>query len=325
VAKLVNARDLKSLEDNTSCQFDSGPGHENKTGMKERFEHSKKIFPESGIPGAENIPDSQPDKQKKEFEVESGGQKFDFIELQSAEPSNVLVLHFPGFAVDAEQYAESMHGSMEKSFCTIALKSYGEAYSRESIVEALGRAIQVSGKQNVILHGNSFGAAVVYDLISDPNGREFLRGNNVVGAVLETPVLDKEHLQSRIRLVPDRILVVGALGLDTIRDLRSFGPAILGLVKLSRSQKKSILLEALREKTAGREIDVPIHVVFTKNENISDNRKIMETLQSQAKEISSNTVMSADDMGHHVADDSYGDMWRSEEKAIEGFVKTVSA
>jgi pimeloyl-ACP methyl ester carboxylesterase len=293
--------------------------------MPESSKHSREIFSGSGTSEAKNIPESQLDEQGRRFEIEIRGQKFGFFEIQSVGPSNTLLVYFPGFGEDAEQYVKPMHVLMGKSYCTLALKGYGEAYSRESLVEALGQAIQLSGKQNTILQGNSFGAAVVYDLVSDPAGREFLKRNNVVGAILETPVLDKEHLHSRARLIPDNILTRGALLLDSMRSLnsmrslRSLAPA-QGSVELSHSQKKSMIREALREKTADRQIEVPVHVVFTQNENLSDNGKIIQTLQSQAKKISSSTVMSADDNGHHVADDQYEYMWREEKKVIDGFV-----
>ena len=146
--------------------------------------------------------ESQLVEQRRTFSIEIKGQKFNFFEIQSAEPSDTLLAHLPGFGEDAEQYAEPMHISMGKSYCTLALKGYGETYSRESLAEALGQAIALSGKQNTILHGDSFGAGVVYDLISDPAGREFLTRNNVRGAILEPQFLDKntseaEHDQSQ--------------------------------------------------------------------------------------------------------------------------------
>ena len=213
-----------------------------------------------------------------------------------------------------------MHSVMGKSYCVLGLKGYGEAYSRESLMGALGQAIQSSGKQNTILHGDSFGAGVVYDLISDSTAREFLQRSNVVGAILETPFLDKEHLKSKARLLPNSILLRGSMLFDKVRNLKSLAPQ-QDLVELSSSQKKSILIEALREKTTNKKIGVPVHLVFAENESLSDNKKILETLQSQAGKISFSTVMSEDDNGHHVKSNEYENMWRREKEVIEGFIK----
>ena len=233
-----------------------------------------------------------------------------------------MLIHLPGFGEDAEQYAEPMHVLMEKSYRTVALKRYGEVFSRELLVEALGQVIQSSGKQNTVFHGDSFGAAVVYDLISNPADREFLKRNNVVGAILEAPFLDKNHLKGKARLIPDEVLIRGSMLFDKVRNLRSLTPR-QDMVELSPSEKKSIIREALREKKGERKIEVPIHVVFVEDESLSDNEKIMKTLQSQGQEVSSITVMSADDNRHHIADGQYEDMWREEKEAIDVFVKPV--
>lgn len=290
--------------------------------MAQNFENSKKVLSEPAFSDAKNTLEFLPGEQKRSFSIEVRGQKFDFLEIASAESSSTLLLHLPGFGEDAEQYAEPMHILMGKSYCTLALKGYGEAYSKESLVEALEQAIQLSGKQNTVLHGDSFGAAVVYDLISDPVGGEFLKRNNVVGAILETPFLDKEHLRAGARSIPDNILLRGSMLFDQVRGLRSLAPQ-QGLVELSRFQKKSMLSEALRKKTAERKIEVPVHVVFSQNESLSDNGKIIQTLQSQAKEISSSVVMSANDNGHHIASDAYENMWRNEKEAADDFIRTA--
>jgi len=278
--------------------------------MPENFDRSREIL-------------HQRNEQSRSFTIEVRGQKFDFLEIQSAEPSDTLLAHLPGFGEDVELYAEPMHILMGKSYCTLALKGYGETYSRESLAEALGQAIALSGKPNTILHGDSFGASVVYDLISDPAGREFLTRNNVRGAVLEAPFLDKEHLRSGARAIPDTILLRGSLMFDRIRGLKSLAPKQEGLVKLSPSEKKSILSEALREKTTEKSINVPVHIVLVQNESLSDNRKIMETIRRQTKNVSSSTVMSAGDNGHHIADNEYEPMWKKEKEAIDSFIKPL--
>jgi hypothetical protein len=267
-------------------------------------------------------PESQLDESVRRFSIEANGQTFDFIEIQSAEPSDTLLLHFPGFGEDAEQYANSMHFNMQKSFCTVALKGYGEIYSRTALVEALKQIIQSSGKHNIVFHGDSFGAGILYDLISDPINNSFITDNNIRGAILEAPFLDKRHLQSRTRMVPDAVIIRGGLLYDRIRNLNSLTPKREGLIELTPLQKKTVISEALRDKTTDKLIEIPIHVVFAQNEDLSDNQKIMATLKSQGKEISFSTVKSADDkIGHHIADNEYDQMWRKEKEAIEGFIK----
>ena len=160
----------------------------------------------------------------------------------------------------------------------------------------------------------------MYDLIGDPDGRVFLKENNVAGAVLEAPFLDKDHLRSNARSIPDNILIRGGLLFDKVRNLNSLNPG-RGLVQLSRAQKKNVLREALREKTTEKKIEIPIYVVLAENESLSDNEKIMETLKDQAMEMASTFVASADDNGHHIADNTYENMWGKEREAIEGFVK----
>jgi hypothetical protein len=291
--------------------------------MKESFDFPKENISGTSSPEVKNVSEFQHHEKMRSFEIEFEGQKFKFLEIQSAGSSDTLLVHLPGFGEDAEQYIVPMNILMGKSYCVLALKGYGETYSKESLMGALGQAIQLSGKQNTILHGDSFGAGVVYDLISDPDTGEFLKRNNVVGAILETPFLDKGHLHSKARLLPDKILLKGSMLFDKMRNLKSLAPQ-QGIVELSTSQKKSMLGEALREKTTNKKIEVPVHVVFAEKESLSDNEKIMETLQSQAEKISSNTVMSAEDNGHHIENNAYESMWQEEKKVIDGFVESVS-
>ena len=81
-----------------------------------------------------------------------------------------------------------------------------------------------------------------------------------------------------------------------------------------------MLLEVLKEKTLGRKIDIPVYVVFSEKENLSDNGKIMETLQSQAKEVNFKIVESSHNVKHQIAEDQYGNMWKEEKKIIKDFV-----
>ena len=111
---------------------------------------------------------------------------------------------------------------------------------------------------------------------------------------------------------------------DRIRGLKSLVPKQQRLVELSSSEKKSILSEALREKTTEKSIGVPVHIVLVQNESLSDNEKIMATIRSQAKNVSSSTVMSAGDNGHHIADKEYEPMWKKEKEVIAGFVKVLA-
>lgn len=296
--------------------------------MGKEFNRLGEIFSGPDVPKIKITQESQPDKPMRRFKIEFKGQKFDFVELESSEPSTTLLVHYPGFAEDAEQYAEYMHYSMGKSLCVLTLKGYGEVFSKESVMAVMEKAIQLISKRSVIFQGDSFGAAVVYDLISDPANTEFLKRNNVVSAILETPFLDKEHLQSRARLIPDKILMRASMLFDKMRSGRVLKSASgsgkrSGLVELSDSQKKSMLIEALREKTAERKIEMPVHVVFSQGESISDNNKITKTLQSQTKEISFSTFKSADDSSHNIADNALENMWGEEKKVIDGFVKPI--
>src|SRR3989338_9795082 len=108
--------------------------------MAEGAKHSREISPQPDTLDPKNDRESLSEEQKKEFTIESGGQKFDFLEIQSASPSNTLLVHLPGFGEDAEQYAKPMHILMGKSYCTLTLKGYGEAFSKEALVEALEQA-----------------------------------------------------------------------------------------------------------------------------------------------------------------------------------------
>ena len=69
---------------------------------------------------------------KKEFTIEIKGQKFEFVEFESAVPSDTLVVHFSGLQGDSIYYAQGMHVCLEEAFNTLALRDYGETYSRES-------------------------------------------------------------------------------------------------------------------------------------------------------------------------------------------------
>ena len=271
-------------------------------------------------------PENQLPKNARRFAIEVRGSTFKFLELKAGKPSDVLLVHFPGFREDGPHYAVSMHRELGQVHDTLALDGYGETFSRELLVEALSRAIQQTGKQKIILHGTSFGSSVVYDLISDPVAKDFLKSAHVFGAILETPFLDKQHLKSRTRLLPDRSFMRGAEMLDRIiGNARSLGSQQEGSVDLPKSQQRSLLQEAIREKTVeGRTITIPIHVVLAENENLSDNAKIIKTLESQATEISTSTVKSAEESGHRIADEEYEPMWKKERAfmdRLEGKVK----
>jgi hypothetical protein len=235
--------------------------------------------------------------------------------LKAENAATTLLVHFPGLGANAESYAKSVHDAMGRTYDTLSFLRYGETYAREALMGAIEQAIQSSDKDHTVLHGGSFGAAVIYDLISDPACREFLKRNNVIGAILETPILDKKHLRSAASKMPDRALINAAVLMNSARS----GNLGRELVELSSGERRSILQEALREKTENRKIETPVYAVFSENDNLGDNLKIRDTLQSQAEKMDSMAVASSDKMGHHVADDQYWPMWQKEKEVVRQF------
>ncbi len=255
------------------------------------------------VPDAEQVPESL----KQRFEIEVGREKFEFTLLPSIKPSDTLLFHFPGFMVDGEEYVEPMHYEMDQRFNTLTFKGYGEHYTKESLVQAIEQALQSEHMKNVVLHGSSFGSSVVYDLITDPQYQEFIEKNGIVGAILETPVLGKDHINRKFRILPTNVLIAGAVRLA---ESRKENPRTLDVARFA---------EMLREKTEDKKISIPLHVVFAEHDTLLDNEKTMATLQQQAVDITSQVVESAKgNRGHQVAD--YEDMWHSEKEVVLNFV-----
>ncbi len=251
----------------------------------------------------------------KKTSIEAGGEKFNFLELKPSQPSSILILNFPASTGTSEKYIEYMYASMGKDVSIISLEDYSEKYSRQHLVDAFEKLIMSTGeKQNIVLHGISFGSTVVYDLMSDPTMQDFIKKNNVVGAILETPVLDKNHLISKARFVPDEVIMRGIRLRGKMREFYD----------LNKSKDTSHLFqEALRIKTTDRNIELPVHCIFALDEDLSDNEKITQTLQNQTKQVSFGFVRSETDKGHHIANDEYGRMWKEERKIISNFTENL--
>ncbi len=252
------------------------------------------------------------DLKKETFEVEGGGKQFKFVEIQPTEPSNVLIVHFPGLGKDGEKEAEAAHIGMGQRYSTMALKSYGREHSRDILVSAIKTAIGMRGAgKKIVLHGGSLGAAVVYDFIGDVQNHEFLRGNNVVGAILETPVLDREHLSPLLRKLPNSMLTSGATGF-----VRSGN----GMEDKGEKIDVDILKEALREKTVGKFIEIPTHVIFAERDSLADNDKTLATLRAQAKMLTHDSAESKASRGRaaHMFADSMK-VERAEVAVVERF------
>ena len=248
--------------------------------------------------------------QKKNFEIEIEKERFDFTLLPSAQPSHTLVIHFPGFTQDGEEYAEPMHYETGQSHTTLTFKEYGENYSKAVLTKAIEQALEVSDMRNqiIVLHGTSFGSSVIYDLISDPEYKEFLDKIGVAGVIMETPVLDKSHLNAKYRSLPDDVLVSGAAKLADLSAIR----------RENKPLDEARFTELLREKTIDKKITIPVHVVFAAHDRLVDNRKIADTLRNQSAEFTSQVVPSASSRaGHHVAE--YESTWNSEKKVIDDF------
>ena len=249
-----------------------------------------------------------PELERRNFRIEKAERIFEFAEIQPTEPSNVLVLHFPGFGMDGIADAESIHVSMGQKYHTLALKGYGHIYSRDALVEAISSAIQITGQgKKVVLQGNSFGATIIYDLVSDQKTRDFLERNNIVGAILETPVLDRMHLAAKLKNLPDAMLVWGAQQIAQIRS---------GPIGRGKELDKHMLQEALRVKSGGK-IEIPIHVIFAQNESLANNEQTLVTLQKQAEKMSIDTVSSSPSNGHVIA--NYEAMRESEIAIVDRF------
>lgn len=264
----------------------------------------------------------RPDAQKRTIEVKIGDKEFEFVEFQSREPSNTAIVHFPAFAIDGEKDAENLHYVMEQRYATLALKDYGEEYSHDALKKALEKAVRESGKSNVVLHGASFGAGVIYDLISDASDPDFAEANNIRGAILETPALGKSHFNKRIRSVPDSILISGGRKFSkAVSHLSGPDSAVAGYREPGREMNQNMIAELFREKTAGRKIHIPIHVVFAEHDHLVDNDEVLKTVRSQSSEVSFQTVPSTAKSLRHQID--YENTWKQERAVIEGFVGRI--
>ena len=94
---------------------------------------------------------------------------------------------------------------------------------------------------------------------------------------------------------------------------------VAGHRESGRELAPKMFAELLRNKTVGRKIQIPIHVVLAKGDHLIDNEKTFETLQSQSLELSSETVSSTKKSLRHQFD--YGKVWREERQVIDGFIR----
>ena len=127
---------------------------------------------------------------KRFLNIESNGGTYQFLEILPETPSDTLILSFPGFAVDGAEECEADHIGREQRYVTVGLRAYGDIYSRDALLNAVSSIIKSIGQEKkVILHGTSFGGGVVYDFISDPNNRDFLRRNKIVIITSMYPII----------------------------------------------------------------------------------------------------------------------------------------
>lgn len=272
------------------------------------------------IPANQNdaIKNPRPEYRGRHFEVEVAGQMFDFIEWESDEPSDTLIVHLPSIRADGEEYTENMHYGMDRKFNALTLRDYGVGYARDRIIQAIGAAIERGGARAVVFHGTSFGASVVYDLISDPALQDFLQEHRVAGAILESPILDKNHLNSTFRLLPEAILVKGA---SRFAEMSAYVEA--KVKRVERRDLTHLLAEVLREKTTDKRITLPVHAVFTDKESLADPEKTRRTLEAGSNKVSFTVVASASGRHGHQPQ-NYLEMWRGEKDVIEQFAAANS-
>jgi|GEM_PF-4624086 len=252
--------------------------------------------------------------------IEAEGQTFSFVQMEASTPSNTWVLHLPGFNADGEEYSGSMYKSMDGAYNAIALKTYQEPFAYNNLKKAIEDAIRLSGGGDIVLHGNSFGSMIVYGLISNPSDQEFLQRNNIKGAILETPVLDKDHLNVKLRNVDDKALLSRAnlfiaSGVSKLSDNYALGG---GAVRFQKNElNKQMVAEVLRRKTENSLISTPTYVIFAEDDMLIDNQLIQATLNTQVKNLSTLTIASKGRHRHHAAD--YDAMWKAEKIMVEKF------
>ena len=260
----------------------------------------------------------QPKAQKRIFEVESAGKTFEFVEFIAREPSDTLLLRLPAIGINAEEEAEGVHYSMEQKYNTLTLKEYGDEYSHDALKHAVEKAIRASGKRHAILHGTSFGAGVIYDLMSDPGDTDFAKSNNIKGAILETPALGKNAFNKRFRTVSDSILIASGVKISRMVSASGAGTGTVGYRKPGQELKPNIMAELFRQKTDGRKLHIPLHVVFAEDDHLIDNAKTLEILKSQCTDLSFETVPSTAKSLRHQID--YGRVWKKERAVIDRFI-----
>ena len=250
--------------------------------------------------------------EKQRFHIRGGDRDFELVEIKSPEFSDALLMCFPGFRIDGEKETEHVHAGMNRQYDTASIRGYGEMYSRDAVFAAITNAIQNIGPgRQVVLHGTSFGAGVIYDFITDPHNRDVLR-QYVAGVILETPVLDKRHLSSMLRQRSDVWLTESA---------HIFGRAFGDVQSHQSSSYDSMIPEALREKTQEKIITLPLHIVFAENDFLVDNEKTLTTLRQQAEgqEVTTETVPHRKGNRHKIADPAA--VRNSEAKAVERFCR----
>ena len=254
---------------------------------------------------------TSPENKKETFMVEEGGQQFEFTFIPSSTPTELTLLHLPGLRAGGGGGNNLIPIQRELDGVTngLALSYYMEPYSKDNLRGAIQKALEIKAKGPVIMHGHSYGASLVYDLVSDDRGADFIKTNNIAGVILESPVIDKDNMSPRIRNFPDRIILAmsGALS--------NFAPPPEGIAS-SKELDRQMMAEVLRLKTKGGKIDISVLVSFAEADKLIDRETSLKTLQELSSSISAQIYPSAQgEHGHQFKD--IGDVRSKEREFIE--------
>ena len=254
---------------------------------------------------------TSPENKKETFMVEEGGQQFEFTFIPSSTTTELTLLHLPGLRAGGGGGNNLIPIQRELDGVTngLALGYYKEPYSKDNLRGAIQKALEIKAKGPVIMHGHSYGASLVYDLVSDDHGADFVKTNNIAGVILESPVIDKDNMSPRIRRFPDRIILAmsGALS--------NFAPPPVG-IESSKELDRQMMAEVLRPKTARVKINVPVQVSFAKKDNLVNIETSLNTLQELSSSITVQIYPSAQgEHGHQF--ENIGDVRSKEREFIE--------
>ena len=200
--------------------------------------------------------------------------KFHVAREVGKEGTNNLVVFIPGAEHNGEAHLNEISQRTEHKFNSVTF-DYPQPFSIENVSRGLAKLLAEQPSNRVILHGSSYGGAVLHRVLEQIDDSQL---KNVAGVIYECSVISRDCLSSLARIATDSAKKGVLRAATAMRKTDAYGDA-------SKVDSSKILLEMvdqLPESVTLTHGNYPSRAIFFDKDKLVNTNSVLSTLAKES-------------------------------------------